>query len=150
MHRFDAEMDGIEKAQSSVQGKTCMRTEDGIWQSEHPGMDGACFPTEPELRGRLFHQGGSQGIVRHGQRVCNGLAPLALGLIPAGCPDMQERHQFWLSSMQTSAQRLTKQIMIPVPLPLLIQRHDKEIGSLRLLQHLLALLERRSCGVGLA
>src|SRR5260370_15417396 len=150
MHRCGADMDEVEEAKSSVEHKTRMRTQDGVWQGEHPGMDGACFPTEPEGGCSLLHQGSGQEVVRCGQRVRNGLTPLALRLIPAGCPDVQERHQVRLSSVQTSAQGLTKQIMIAVPLPLLIQRHDKEVGSLHLLQHLLARLERRPGGDSMA
>src|SRR5437867_2744783 len=138
MHRFGAEMDGVEEAQRSIEGQARMRTQDRIWQGEHPMMDGACFSTEPEVRSSLLHQGSSKVEVRRGQRVCNGLPPLALRLIPACYTLMQERHQFWLRSMQSSTQGLTKQIMIAVPPPLLIERHHKEVGSLYLLQHLLA------------
>src|SRR5690349_20773875 len=103
MHRFGADMDEVEEAQSSVESQARMCTQDGIWQGEHPGMDGACFPTEPEVRSSLLHQGGGKGIVRRRQCVGNSLSPLALRLIPAGGTLMQERHQFWLSSVQTSA-----------------------------------------------
>src|SRR5712691_3543292 len=145
MQRFGADTDGVEEAKSGIKGEARIRTQDGIWQGEHPGVDGSGFPTEPEVRSRLFYQGGGIRIVRRGKRVGNGLSPLALRLIPAGCPEVQERHQFWLARVQTSAQRLTKEIMIPVPLPLLIQGHHKEVGSLHLLQRLLAYLLRRLC-----
>ena len=64
MHRFGADMNGVEEAQSSVEGKAGMGAQDGIWQGEHPGMDGSCFPTEPEVGCCLLHQGGGKGIVR--------------------------------------------------------------------------------------
>ena len=88
-------------------------------------------------------------MVRGGQRVRNGLPPQAGPLIKAGRPQVQERDQFWLARMQTSQQGLSKEIMVPIPLPLLIQRHDKEIGSLHLFEHLLTCFSRRTCGDGL-
>src|SRR5260370_20756806 len=112
MHRFGADIDEVEEAQSSVQGQARMRTQDDIWQSEHPRMNGACFPTEPEVRSRLLHQRGGKRVVRRGQRVRNSLPPLALRLIPAGGTLMQERHQFWLISVPPSAQPPPQQITL--------------------------------------
>ena len=143
MQRFGADTDRVEEAKSGIKGQPCMHTQDGIWQGEHPGVDGSGFPTEPEGRRRLLHQGGGIRIVRRGQRVGNGFPQFAPRLIKAGRPDMQEWHQVWMSSVQTSVQRLTKEIMEAVPLPLLIQWHHKEVGALHLLQHLLAHLSRR-------
>src|SRR5215467_5642390 len=101
-------------------------------------MDGSCFTTEPEGRCRLLHQGGGKGVVMCRERVCNRLPQLARRLIIPGSPDVQERDQFWLARVQTSAQGLTKEIMISIPLPPLIEWHYKEVRSLQFLQHHLA------------
>ena len=138
MSRFGADMNGVEETQGSVEGQARMRTQNGIWQGEYPVLDGACFAIQPEDRCSLLHQGGGQRIVRCGQRVRNGFAPFALRLIPARCPGVQERHQFRVSRVQTSTQRLAKQIMVAIPVPVLIERHHKEIGPFHFLQHVLA------------
>src|SRR6266516_7809194 len=119
MERFGADMDGVEKAQRSVEGQACMRTQDAVWQGEYPVLNGPGFATQPEVRSSQLHQGDGQEIIRRCQRVRNGLAPFALLLIPACCPSVQERYQLWLRGVQLSAQGLAKQIMIAVPLPLL-------------------------------
>ena len=42
MQRFGADTDGVEEAKSGIKGEACMRTQDRIWQGEHPGVDGSC------------------------------------------------------------------------------------------------------------
>ena len=66
MYRFSTDMDGVEEAKSSVEGHARMGTQDGIRQGERPMMDDSCFPTEPEVRSSLLHQGGGKGVVRRG------------------------------------------------------------------------------------
>ena len=44
MHRFGTDMDGVEEAQSGVEGQASMRTQDAIWQGKYPRMDGAPLP----------------------------------------------------------------------------------------------------------
>ncbi len=149
IQRFVAQIDGVHEAQSSTQSQTDVRTQDGVWQREDPGVDSPGFTTEPEGRSRLFHQGGGKGVVRRCERVCNRLPQLARRLIKTGRPEVQERYQFWLAGLQPSAQGRTHEIMKPIPLSLLIERHHKEVRSLQFLQRLLALLSRRSRGNGL-
>ena len=60
MQRFGADTDGVEEAKSGIKREACIRTQDGIWQGEYPRMDGACFPTQPEVRGSQLHQRGGQ------------------------------------------------------------------------------------------
>src|SRR5260370_33110159 len=112
MQRFGAEMDEVEEAKCSVQGQARMCTQDGIWQDEHPSMDGACFPTEPEGGCSLLHQGGGQGVVRRGQRVGNGLSPLTRRLIPAWGTLMYEQHRCWLSGVRPRRRCVRERIMI--------------------------------------
>src|SRR6266487_225075 len=97
-----------------------MRTQNGIWQREHPGVDDSCFPAQPERFRRLLYQGGGKDVVRRGQRVGDRLSWFAHGPIKASRPQMQERHQLGLAGLQTSVQRLTKEILVPIPLPLVI------------------------------
>src|SRR5947209_17141241 len=130
IRRFSAQIDGVEEAKSAPQSQAQVRPQNGIWQGQHPTVDGPGLSSQPELRSRLLHQGGGIRTVRGGQRVRNGLPPQAGPLIKAGRPQVQERDQFWLARLQTSQQGLSKEIMVPIPLPLLIQRDDKEIGPL--------------------
>src|SRR5256886_5074189 len=53
MQRFGADTDRVEEAKSGIKGKPCMHTQDGIWQGEHPGVDGSGFPTEDRKSTRL-------------------------------------------------------------------------------------------------
>src|SRR5579859_605896 len=53
---------------------------------------------------------------------------------------MQQRQSFGLAGLQTSAESLTKEVMIAIPLPPGIQWDAKEVGLIQRLQHLLARL----------
>jgi hypothetical protein len=45
--------------------------------------------------------------------------------------------------LQQAAKQIGKEVMIPVPSACIVQRHNKQVGSLKLLQYLLAVRECR-------
>ena len=150
IQRFVAQIDGVHEAQSSTESQAYVRTQDRVWQGEDPDVDGPCFTAEPQGMCSQLHQGGGKGVVRRSERVCNRLPQLARRLIKTGSPDVQQRDQFGLAGVQTSAQGLAKEIMKAIPLSLLIERHHKEVRSIQFLQHLLAGGLIRHCGDHLA
>lgn len=115
-----------------------MTTQEKIWERKDPIQHDVYITAEPAFGGGLLHQGSGIGKVRCCQCVGNGFSPLLLSFIPARCPAVQERHQFWLAGLQPRQQRLAKEIMIAIPLPLVIERHHKEVSSFEIFEHLLA------------
>src|SRR6266699_4439992 len=73
IHRFSAGMNRVERVKSGIEGETCMRPQDAIWQREHPVLDSPGLPTEPELRSRLLHEISGIRVVWDSQRVGNSL-----------------------------------------------------------------------------
>ena len=69
--------------------------------------------------------------------MCNGLGPLPLCLIKAGSPAVQDRLHLWLGGVQSRQQSFAKEIMQAISVPLLIERHQEEVGSLQEDEHLL-------------
>src|SRR2546430_119808 len=110
-----------------------MRTQNGIGQGENPGKDPACFPTEQEMGRGFLYQESCIRVVGGRERMSNSFAPRARFFIPAGCASVQVRHPFWLANHQPGEDRLTKEIMIAIPLPLCIQWDQEEIGLFQLL-----------------
>ncbi len=63
---------------------------------------------------------------------------------------MQERHKLRMSGVQTSQQGFAEEVMQAIAVPLLIQRHQEEVGTLQQREHLLTGCSRGCGGNGLA
>src|SRR5579872_3765191 len=86
----------------------------------------------------LLDQACCQYEIRSGQSVMNGFAYQAMLLIPGARTPMEFGYQVWLAALQAITQSFSEKLVIAIPESLLIQRHEKEIGLLQLLQHRLA------------
>src|SRR5581483_4464740 len=72
--------------------------------------------------------------------MCHRLMYASLLLIPMRGSLMQEGNLCWLAGRQTRQQRLAKQAVQTIPVPLLIEGDHKEMGPLQLLKQMLACL----------
>ena len=61
------------------------------------------------------------------QRVLDRRRRLAVGLQPSGGAAMQHRHGRPLATLQLRAQRITKQVVVAIPLASPIERHKVEV-----------------------
>src|SRR5258708_14550402 len=91
-----------------------------------------------DLIALLFDQISSPPPLLSLEGMQNGLGGLVMLGIPQAGTMMQNEHLIPQPLLQVMVQRLGKESMIAIPLPLTIQGHDKEIGLLKPLQHLLA------------
>jgi hypothetical protein len=52
-----------------------------------------------------------------------------LALVPLARPPVQGGHEVGLRSVQAAAQQVNKEMVVAVPLPAVVEGHDKEIGA---------------------
>jgi hypothetical protein len=64
----------------------------------------------------------------------DGLIQYSLALVPLAGPDVQLRDDLGLHSAQAPLQKVGKEVMIAVPLVLVIQGNEKEVGAFEVLQ----------------
>src|SRR6266567_298350 len=81
-----------------------------------------------------LEQVGCVGKVFGSECMGNGLMPEFLRCIPGRSASMQQRDLLWLARLQPRKQRLTEERVKAIPLPLFIERHQKQVGPLQGLQ----------------
>ena len=73
-----------------------------------------------------------------GHSVGDGFGPDVVGLVPVTRPAMQLRDQLRFFVKQSSAENVGEQVVVPVPVAAVVERHQEQVGPVQLLQHRLA------------
>src|SRR5690554_6169055 len=76
--------------------------------------------------------------------MADGLARLAVLLVPEACAPMQMGDSIGLLLPQTRLQHIGEKVMIAIPLALIVQWNDKQVLSFHTFQHRPAIGSRRN------
>src|SRR4029453_18877680 len=55
------------------------------------------------------------------------------------CPAVQLWHPLWIGLLQASEEQVGEEMVVAVPVALLVERHQEQVGSFQGVQHLLAI-----------
>src|SRR5215213_3879637 len=108
------------------------------------------FSTERETQADLFDQARCRVPIVRKQRVLHRFVDETVLLEPGTGTAVEVGHKLGRhTAYEALAQNLRKQMMIAIPAPLVVQRHEKQIGVLKLGQDELAIrLGVRDWGLG--
>ena len=120
-------------------------TEDGtgahqrIRQRLDPAKHGHEFATEREAQADLFDQARRRVPIVRQQRVLHGFVNETVLFEPGAGTAVEVGHRCGgHAAYEALAQNLRKQVMIAIPLAIVVQRHEKQIGVLKLVEDELA------------
>ena len=116
-------------------------------QSLEPGGYGYHLSPAYGLPPDFLYQGGGAGEILRRERIGDGFGQTAVGFAPVGSPRQQLRHLLWRCLLQAGLQQVSKEVVVAVPAPVIVQGHNKQVTSLQPLQQLLAV---SSAGDGVA
>ena len=101
-------------------------------------------PADDDAQAVLLNQIGDPFVIRRCQRVLHRFGNQSLPLVPHAGAAVQAGHRFGRhAARQPLPQHLGKQMMVAIPLALIVQRHDKQVGALQLIQDELAVANGR-------
>src|SRR5436305_9801438 len=83
--------------------------------------------------GVLFDQASSVLDIGNGQRMGYRLVEQLVVLVPATGPAVELRNHEWLLLLQPTAQHLSKQMMVAIPLPFLVECDEEQVAALYML-----------------
>ena len=110
-------------------------THDFVGESLQPATHRRSLALSPDERmGDRFDQIGSTLPVTGAHSILHRLGDVSLLCVPLTGPQIQRVDLFCGNLLQTSAQRLSKEGMVAIPVSLTIERSNKEITSFQELQ----------------
>ena len=99
-----------------------------VLQPPEPPLQG-CGPASPVgLQPEFLHQAGGLIDVSGGHGVLQRVLIHAVARIPCGGASLQHRDQLRTLAFQLRQEHVTEQVVVAVPLPPLVQRHQQQVG----------------------
>jgi hypothetical protein len=90
----------------------------------------------PDRRHGQLDQVGGPGEVPGGQGVPDRLLGQIVALVPLAGALVQQRNLVRPLTEHAYPQHIGEQVVVPVPLPPVVQGHDEQVGALKILDHL--------------
>src|SRR5215467_8716206 len=88
------------------------------------------LPPQRKRVAMLFNQVGGSLYIGNSQRMSHCLGEHVVLLVPAAGTTVEFGHFCWLRLLQAVLQHLGKQMVIAIPLPLVVQCVDEQVGPL--------------------
>jgi hypothetical protein len=116
------------------------RAKQHIRERAQPAQHSLYLPADNDAQAVLLNQIGHPRVIRRRQGVLHRFGNQSLSLKPYAGAAVQASHRFrWHPARQPVPQHIGKQVMIAIPVAVIVQRHDKQVGALKLLQNELAI-----------
>ena len=111
-----------------------------VGQCLHPAEQDRFLPVAADRRHRQLHEVGRAIEVPRSQSVPDRLLSRVMCLVPAAGAQVQQRNQVRRLGEQARAQHVGEQVVVAVPLPLVVQGHEEEVGPLQGPEHVVAVI----------